>query len=228
MTARLSDLISSDPEFEISVGKIPPPTAKDIAQANDLEGCDRRKSAKLWKEERTKFNRLKRLASAIGIERVIVSPESAVPTLYGLYVPSEFCQLDLNPSQWAREWGLSKSQIRMIRTRTGANILIDYHSCDEPGASPTLAHEIGHHLYRLAQFTEEEQKTPVTVTMKGFFPHDEYVHQSRDEICAQCFAEFFTKVPLRKAVEKHCESILQRVSFHDPAAVKHVLEYRLR
>lgn len=213
MTIRLSDLISSDSDFGVSFGKIPPPTAEDLQSEE-----------KLWREERAEFNQLKRLARATGIERVIVSPESALPDLDGLYVPSEFCQLDFNPSRWVREWGLSKSQIRMIQNRIGAIVLINYHSCDEQVSSRTLAHEIGHHIYRLARFTK---KAPVTKTMKGFFPNDEYVHQNRDEICAECFSEYLTKVPLRKAVEEHCEGILRRVNRHDPAAVKHVREYRL-
>lgn len=210
------DSCAAKPDFGFSIvnGRdIPPPTAEDLQPEE---------SGKLWKEERAEFNRLKRLARAIGIEKVIVSPESALPDLKGWYVYSGWGVDSLS----AQGWDLSEEQIRSINRKKGPVILIDYHSCYEQGASHTLAHEIGHHVFRLARFTQEEQNTPVTETMKGFFPNDEYVHRDRDEICAECFAEYFTKVPLRKAVEQHCESVLRRVCRHDPAVVKLVREYR--
>jgi len=198
--------------FHIAVEDIPELTSGE----KDPEVYDRRELAKAWREERQEFNRLKRLARALGIEKVVVSPESASPDLRGYYI---YCGWEVD-SLSAQGWGLPKEQIRSINRKEGPLILIDYHSCSEQGASHTLAHEIGHHLYRLAQFTEEEQSTPVTETMKGLFPHDEYLHQSRDEICAECFAEYLTLPALRSGVERHCDSILRKVRVHNPNAAK--------
>src|SRR5882757_9599170 len=71
---------------------------------------DRRELVKLWKEERAEFSQLKRLARAIGIERVLVSPYSASPDLKGWYV---YCGWEVD-SLSAQGWGLSKEQIRSI------------------------------------------------------------------------------------------------------------------
>jgi hypothetical protein len=182
----------------------------------------RRELAKLWKEEGVEFNQLKRLARAIGIEGVFVSPSSASLDLKGWYV---YCGWEVD-SMSAREWGLSKEQIHSINRKEGPVILIDYHSCAEQGASRTLSHEIGHHLYRLAKFKEDEQSTPVTETMKGFFPHDEYLHQSRDEICAECFAEYLTVPTTKSGIKRHCDSILRKVRVHNPNAAKLIESYR--
>jgi hypothetical protein len=124
--------------------------AEDIPELasgeKDLEDYDRRELAKAWRKERQEFNRLKRLARALGIEKVVVSPESALPDREGWYV---FCGWEMD-SLSAQEWGLSEEQIRSLNRKEGPVILIDYHSCAEQGASRTLAHEIGHHLYHLA------------------------------------------------------------------------------
>jgi len=218
-----SSLLTPNPDFGISlvnVREIPPPTAKDNAWEDNSD--DRRELAKLWKEEQAEFNQLKRLARAIGIEGVLVSPYSASPDLKGWYV---YCGWEVD-SLSAQGWGLSKEQIRSINHKEGPVILIDYHSCSEQGASHTLAHEIGHHLYRLAQFTGKEQSTPVTETMKGFFPHDEYLHQSRDEICAECFAKYLTVPTIKNSIKRHCDSILRKVRVHNTNAAKLIESYR--
>jgi hypothetical protein len=227
MTAKLSDLISSDPDFGIEIinfKDMRPPTAEDIEEEKNPEAYDRHIIAVAWKEERTEFNQLERLARAIGIERVIVSPYLALPNFHGLYIPSEFCQWDLNP-KLALEWGLSKSQIRTIKNRAGAVILIEYRFCLDYGVCRVLAHEIGHHLYSLAKFTKEEQSTSVTKMMKGFFPRDEYL-QNRDEICAECFAEYLTVPDLKSGIKGHCDSVLCRVRVHNPNAEKLIESYR--
>ena len=218
-----SSLLTPNPDFGISlvnVREIPPPTAKDNAWEDNSD--DRRELAKLWKEEQAEFNQLKRLARAIGIEGVLVSPYSASPDLKGWYV---YCGWEVD-SLSAQGWGLSKEQIRSINHKEGPVILIDYHSCSEQGASHTLAHEIGHHLYRLAQFTGKEQSTPVTETMKGIFPHDEYLHQSRDEICAECFAKYLTVPTIKNSIKRHCDSILRKVRVHNTNAAKLIESYR--
>jgi len=222
----LSSLLEPNPKFGVSVinvRDIPPPTAKDFTYKKDPEAGDRRELAKAWKEEKPEFNRLKRLARALGIEKVVVSPDSASPHFQGYYIP---CGWDWEVDSLAeRAWGLSEEQTHSINRKEGPVILIDCRSCFEQGASSTLAHEIGHHLYRLAQFTEKEQSTPVTETMKGFFPHNEYLHQSRDEICAECFAEYLTVPALRSGVERHCDSILRKVRIHNPNAAKLIESY---
>lgn len=185
------------------VKDIPPPTAEDLIREKDPEAYDRRELAKVWRGERPEFNRLKRLARALGIEKVVVSPESALPDLKGWYVYSGW-EVD---SLSAQGWGLSKNQIRSINRKEGPAILIDYHSCSEQGASRTLGHEIGHHLYRLAQFTAD---------------------QRRDEICAECFAEYLTVPAPRSVIKRHCDSILQKVRVHNPKAAKLVASYRRR
>jgi len=209
----------------VNVKEIPPPMAEDIEEEKKPEAYDRRILAKAWKEERTEFKQLERLARAIRIERVIVSPYLALPNFHGLYIPSEFCQWDLNP-KLALEWGLSKSQIRAIKNRAGAVILIEYRFCLDLGVCRTLAHEIGHHLYRLAKFTKEEQSIPVTKAMKGFFRFDTYVHQSRDEICAECFAKYLTAPIIKNGIKRYCDSILRKVRVHNPNAAKLIESYR--
>jgi hypothetical protein len=63
--------------------------------------------------------------------------------------------------------------------------------------------------------------------MKGFFPHDEYLHQSRDEICAECFAEYLTVPALRSGIKRHCDSVLRRVLVHNRNATKFIESYRM-
>jgi hypothetical protein len=195
---------------------------RNVSGVKDLEAYLHDELAKAWKEEQAEFNQLKRLARALEIEKVIVSPESASPDFQGYYI---YCGWELN-TLFARKWGLSKEQINSINRKEGPAILIDSDSCFEQGASRTLAHEIGHHLYRLAQFTKEEKSMSVTKTMKGFFPNDEYLHQSRDEICAESFSEFLTVPALRTSIKRHCDSILQKVRVHNPNAAKLIESYR--
>jgi hypothetical protein len=226
----LSSLLAPNPAFGISVVNvkhIPPSTAEDIEEEKNPEAYDRRILAEAWKEERTEFNQLERLARAIGIESMIVSRYAAFPTFHGVYIPSEICQWDFNnANQWALQWGLSKSQIRAIKNRAGAVILIEYRSCLDPGTCRTLAHEIGHHLYRLTKFTKEEQSIRVTKTMEGFFRFDSYVHQSRDEICAECFAKYLSVPTIKIGIRRHCDSILRKVRVHNPNPAKLIESYR--
>jgi len=194
--------------------------AEDCAWENNCD--DRRELSKLWKEERAEFQRLKRLARAIGIKGVFVSLSSASPDLKGWYVS---CGWEMD-SLSAREWGLSKKQIHSINRKEGPVILIDYHSCAEQGASRTLAHEIGHHIYRLAEFAEQERNGSVSEAMRRFFPFDTYVHQSRDEICAECFAKYLTVPTIKNGIKRHCDSIVRKVRVHNLNAAKFIESYR--
>jgi len=204
--------------FHTAVEDIPELTSGE----KDPEDYDRRELAKTWKKERAEFSRLERLARALGIEKVVVSPESALPDREGWYVS---CGWEVD-SMSARRWGLSKEQIHSINRKEGPVILIDYHSCDEQGASRTLAHEIGHHIYRMAEFTGQEIDAPVSKTMRRFFPLDIYVHQSRDEICAECFAKYLTVSTIKNGIRRHCDSILRKVLVHNPSAAKLIESYR--
>lgn len=177
------------------------------------------------KEEQPEFNRLKRLARDLGVARVIVAPESANPPngFQGQYI------YDDQSSNWLEQWGLSSGQIsstERIVFNGGAVILVSYNAWIDFGACHTLAHEIGHHIYNLAQFTPKERSLPVTSAMCRFFPDDTYVHQSRDEICAECFAFYLTRAPLKKSVEGDCDSILRRVRSHNPNAANLIESYR--
>jgi len=216
-----STLLTPNPDFGISlvnVKDIPPSMAEDCAWENNSEAHERCELAKLWKEERAVFNQLKRLARAIGIERVLVS---ASLDLEGRYV---HCGWEVDCLS-VQEWGLSKEQIRSINRREGPVILIDYYSCCEQGASHTLAHEIGHHIYRLAEFTERERNASVSEAMRRFFPFDTYLHQSRDEICAECFAEYLTVPTTKNGIKRHCDWILRKVRVHNPNAAKLIESY---
>ena len=191
------------------VKDIPPPMVEDLREE---------KVGKVPKEYSQEFSRLKRLARAVGIEKVVVTP-SAPNNLDAFYL---YCGWEVD-SDYARGWRLTKEEIDSLNRKEGGVILIWY-SADPFCAH--FAHEIGHRFYRLAKFTEEEKRAPVTETMKELFPNDEYVHQSRDEMCAECFSEYLTEIRLRKAVERHCESILRRISRHAPAVVEHVRAWR--
>jgi len=171
-----------------------------LTESNEL-----RQTRKTWNEERSEFNRLKSLALAIGVEEVIVSPDSATPERRGLYIPDWAEDAEL-----AREWGLPERKTRSLDRKSGTVILINYWSIVEQGACHTLAHEIGHHIYDLAEFTSHERSRPVTAVMRGFFPFDAYVHQDCDEICAESFAHYLTGAA-NKDVARHCESVLRRV-----------------
>jgi len=119
---------------------------------------------------------------------------------------------------------LSNAQTRSLSNSDGPAILISFWTAGIPCA--TLGHEIGHHIYRLARFSAEEENAPVSGTMRGFFPTNTYAHQSRDGICAECLANYLTVVDLRRTIRCHCDRILQRVRIHDPHASNLVERYR--
>ena len=48
----------------------------------------------------------------------------------------------------------------------------------------------------------------------------------RDEIYAECFAEYLAGDSLRKSIERRCNALLRRVRRHNPDAVKLVKQYR--
>lgn len=214
------------------ISELPPPTADDLEYEKDPEAYERREMAKAWKEEQPDFKRLKRLASALGVGEVLVSPTSVNPELQGLY--NDGWDSVWHPSGWgpspdefelAKEWGLSRKKIRSLNRRGDAVIFINYWNF-ERGGCYVLAHEIGHHVYQLARFTWKEQKRPVQRIMRRYFRWDTYVHQTRDEMCAECFAEFLTCSNLRRGVAKHCESILQRLRVQNPRAAKLIEMHR--
>jgi hypothetical protein len=183
---------------------------------------DRREATKSSSKEQPEFKRLKLLAYALGIQRVILFPASAIPHLRAF-----FCQGSEVHSQFLREWGLSCSQIRSITRKNGALLLIDYQTCFDVGACRTLSHEIGHHIFeRLAGLTEQEIKLPVSKHMCGFFPSDPYVRENRSEICAECFAEYLTTCAIKPAVEHYCVSILRRIHLQNPNAAKRIHLHR--
>jgi hypothetical protein len=196
---------------------------RNVSGVKDLEACLHDELARAWKEEKPEFNRLKRLARALRIEKVIVSPESASPDFRGYYI---YCGWEIN-TLFAQKWGLSKEQFHSINHKEGPAILIDSDTAlGDPGACQALAHEIGHHIYRMAKFTEQEINAPISETMRRLFPFDTYVHQSRDEICAECFAHYLTGANLKSGVERHCDSVLCRVRVHNPSAAKLIESYR--
>jgi hypothetical protein len=202
-----------------------------LVSDRDWKEFDRREMAKAWKEEQPEFNRLKRLALALGVREVIVSPVSVQPELQGLY--NDGWDYVWHPSGWgpspdefelAKEWGLSKKKIRSLNRRGDAIIFINYWT--ECGGCYVLAHEIGHHIYQLARFTWKEQKPTVPTTLRRYFRWDTYVHQTRDEMCAECFAEFLTCSNLRRGIAKHCDSILKQLRDHNPNAAKLIEMHR--
>ncbi len=204
----LSSLMKPNLDFGIeilNVIEIPPPMAEDLQDKEEQVG-------KVPKEYRQEFSRLKRLARAIGVQKVVVT--SSHPGMEDAHYFFSGWELDLTVKQ---DWGLTKEEINSLNKKEGGVILVFY------SADPFcrhFAHEIGHHLYRLAQFTKEEKSMSVTKTMKGFFPHDEYLYKSRDEICAECFAEYLTLPALRSGIMDHCDSVLRRVRVHNPNAEK--------
>ena len=207
----LSNLLKPNPDFGIgifNVKDIPPPTAEDLQPE---------KVGKVSKEYRQEFSRLKRLARAIGVQKVVVTPSH--PGMEDAHYFFSGWEFDLPVKQ---DWGLTKEEINSLNKKEGGVILVFYLA--DPFCRH-FAHEIGHHLYRLARFTKEEQSTSVTDTMKGFFPHDEYLHQSRDEICAECFAEYLTVPALRSGIKRYCDFILQKVRIHNPNAAKLIESY---
>jgi hypothetical protein len=148
-----------------------------VCNKSDIPGAvedddDFRQLRKTWKEEQPEFSRLKNLALALGVEEVIVSPDSPLD-FQGLYIGA---WSECEDSEPAREWGLSERKIRSLNHKSGTVILVNSWSVFEHGACHTLAHEIGHHIYGLAQFTAKKRTKPVTETMRRFFPFDTYVH----------------------------------------------------
>ena len=178
-----------------------------------------------WNEESPEFNRLKRLAFVLKIEEVIVSPYSVFPNRDGFYLYFGN-EIDF---EFAREWGLSKRQTQSLTSSAEASIFINYRA-EFPTA--TLAHEIGHHIYRLARFTEIEKSRPISKALNRLFPLNSYVQQSsdvqeiRDEIHAECFAEYLAGDSLRKSVERRCRALLRLVHHHNPDAAKLITQYR--
>jgi hypothetical protein len=207
----LASLIKPNPRFgigTINVKDIPPPTAEDL-QPEEV--------GKVSKEYRQEFSRLKRLARAIGVQKVVVTPSS--PSNLDAVYFSSGCEA---ASSSAQGWDLTKEEINLLNKKEGGVILVFYLA--DPFCRH-FAHEIGHHIYDLAEITKEEQSTPVTETMKGFFPHDESLHD-RDEICAESFSEFLTVPALRTSIKRHCDSVLRRVRVHNPNAAKLIESYR--
>src|SRR5260370_30892270 len=118
-----SSMPTPNPYFGIlafNAKEIPLPTAEDIEEEKDPEAYERRELTKSWKEARPEFNQLKRLARALGIEKVVVSPYSASPNLRGWYV---YCGWG-GDSLSAQGWGLSQKQIHSITFKQGPMIFI--------------------------------------------------------------------------------------------------------
>jgi hypothetical protein len=210
------------------ISERPLPTADDLEFEKDPEAYERREMAKAWKEEQPEFNRLMRLAIDLQIQKVIVSPYSALPQHDGYYVE---CGLEVDSESASmserdgglREWGLSEEQIRSINRSDRSVILISYWA-----ANPcrTLAHEVGHHVECLAGLTEQEKDRPTTKTMRRLFPFDTSLHEDCSEINAECFAEFLTCSDLRRGIAKHCDSILKRLRVQNPKAARLIEMHR--
>ena len=203
------------------ISELPPRTAEELAYQKDPDAQERRELRKLWKEERPEFNRLEDLAVGLKIKRVIVTPASP-STILGRYLPEGNWESDL-----AQEWGLSERQENSI-LKSGPTILICRDTAYEEGACRFLAHEIGHHLCRLAKFAPKQQNQSVTKTLCRFFPDNTYLknQKSQDELRSECFAEYLTVSAIRRGIERECKAILNRVRRHDHSAAKLVEQYR--
>src|SRR6266478_1281375 len=108
----LLSLLKPNPDFGIriiNVREIPPPTAEDL-QPEEV--------GKVPKEYRQEFDRLKRLARAIGIQKVVVTPSS--PDLDAVYLYSGW-EVD---SAYARGWGLTKEEVNSLNKKEGGIILV--------------------------------------------------------------------------------------------------------
>ncbi len=155
----LSSLLKPYSDFgirTINVKDIPSPTAEDL-QPEEV--------GKVSKEYRQEFSRLKRLARAIGVQKAVVTPSSpSSPSNLDAVYFSSGCEMG---SSSAQGWDLTKEEINLLNKKEGGVILIFYLA--DPFCRH-FAHEIGHHIYDLAEFTKEEQSMSVTKTMKGFFP----------------------------------------------------------
>jgi len=148
--------------------------------------------------------------------------------LYGCYIHSELCEWDLHSEKHARLWGLSKAQEKSIADRKEAVVLISREYDPENTLCRTLAHEIGHHICRLAKFTPEQLNASVTKMMRRFFPADIYLkrQKSQEEFRSECFAEYLTVSAIKHGIKRECEAILGRVRIHNPKAAKLVEQYR--
>jgi hypothetical protein len=215
----------SKSEFRSSIHPIsefPLLTADDLEYEKDPEAHEQRELRKLWKEERSEFKRLERLALGLGIRAVIVTPASPL-SISGCYIPEGYWESDL-----AEKWELSKKQDNSIGIGSRPTILICRDTVYSEGACRFLAHEIGHHICRRARFTFKQLNAPVTKMMRRFFPDNAYLKEqnSQDEFHAECFAEYLTVFALRCGIERECEAILSRVRRHYPEAASLVEQYR--
>jgi hypothetical protein len=204
------------------ISELPLPTADDLEYEKDLEAYEQRQLRKLWKEERPEFKRLERLAYELGIKRVILTSESP-STILGRYLPAGDWESNL-----AEKWSLSERQENSI-LNSGPTILTCRDAAyEDGGACRFLAHEIGHHICRLAKFTPERLNAPVSKMMRRFFPDNAYLKKqnSQDEFHSECFAEYFTIFGLTRGIERECKAILTRVRRHNPDAANRVAQYR--
>ena len=205
-----------------SKSELPPPTPQEIAWDKDPDAQERRERQKLWREQGLEFNRLQRLARGLKIKRVIITRDSP-STISGRYLPEGDWESNL-----AEEWGLPERQENSI-LKSGPTILICRDAVyEDGGVCRFLAHEIGHHICRLAKFTPEQLNAPVTKMMRRFFSDNAYLKKqnSQDEFHSQCFAEYLTLDALRRGVERECEAILSRVGRQNRSAANLVERYR--
>jgi hypothetical protein len=204
------------------ISELPIPTADDLEYEKDAEAYEQRELRKLWKEQRPEFKRLEHLALDLGIRAVIVTPASPLSIL-GCYIPEGYWESDL-----AEKWELSKKQDNSIGIGSGPTILVCRDTVYSEGAGRFLAHEIGHHICRLAKFTPEQLNAPFIKMMRRFFPDNAYLKEqnSQDEFYAECFAEYLTLVALRRGVERECEAILSRAGRQNRGAANLVERYR--
>jgi hypothetical protein len=206
----------------VSESVLPPPTEEEIEWGKDPDAQYRRELRKLWKAEMPDFKRLERLARDLKIKRVIVTPDSP-SSILGRYLSEGYWD-----SRLQEEWGLSEKRDNSIGIGPGATILICRDTVYEEGACRFLAHEIGHHICSLANFTLQEQNASAAKVMRRFFPENVYLknRKSREEFRAECFAEYLTLSSIRRGIERECEKILSRVRRHYPDAAKLITQYR--
>jgi len=202
----------------------------DRPDDSDEDMNERREMRVAWKEEQSEFNRLRRLALALGVDEVIVSPASVSPDLQGLY--KDAWTTGHSKDGWgpttdefelAREWGLPERKIRSLNRKCAVVILINFWF---ENACGTLAHEIGHHIEALAGLTVKERNAPITVRMCRLFSNDSTVHENRSEINAECFAFYLTSPVLKKGVRRHCVEILLRVRSRNRKAYTLIRSHR--
>jgi hypothetical protein len=204
------------------ISELPPQTDEEIAWDKEPGAQERRERQKLWREQGPEFNRLQRLARGLKIKRVIITRDSP-STISGRYLPEGDWESNL-----AEEWGLPERQENSI-LKSGPTILICRDAVyEDGGVCRFLAHEIGHHICRLAKFTPEQLNAPVTKMMRRFFSDNAYLKKqnSQDEFHAECFGEYLTVLSLRRGIKRECEAILSRVCRHGPDAADLVVQYR--